>query len=90
MLGTLAGQTYQMCKSREFLNAWTGTDVRHFAYPSGDYNDTSLVALRQCGYLSGYKKSGGSVQSSNAMYLLQRARVRGQQGLAALLLALQQ
>jgi peptidoglycan/xylan/chitin deacetylase (PgdA/CDA1 family) len=79
-----------MCKSREFLNAWTGTDVRHFAYPSGDYNDTSLVALRQCGYLSGYKKSGGSVQSSNAMYLLQRARVRGQQGLAALLLALQQ
>ena len=90
MLGTLAGQTYQMCRSREFLSAWTGTDVRHFAYPSGDYNDTSLVALRQCGYLSAYKKSGGSVQSSNAMYLLQRARVRGQQGLAALLLALQQ
>ena len=90
MLGTLAGQTYQMCKAREFLSAWTGTDVRHFAYPSGDYNDTSLVALQQCGYLSGYKKSGGAVQSSNAMYLLQRARVRGQQGLAALLLALQQ
>ncbi|HEY8862241.1 MAG TPA: polysaccharide deacetylase family protein, partial [Candidatus Limnocylindria bacterium] len=67
MLGTLAGQTYQMCRSREFLSAWTGTDVRHFAYPSGDYNDTSLVALRQCGYLSAYKKSGGSVQSSNAM-----------------------
>jgi len=90
MLGTLAGQTYQMCRSREFLSAWTGTDVRHFAYPSGDYNDTSLVALQQCGYLSGYKKSGGAVQSSNAMYLLQRARVRGQQGLAALLIALQQ
>ena len=90
MLGTLAGQTYQMCRSRDFLSAWTGTDVRHFAYPSGDYNDTSFVALQQCGYLSAYKKSGGAVQSSNAMYLLQRARVRGQQGLAALLLALQQ
>jgi peptidoglycan/xylan/chitin deacetylase (PgdA/CDA1 family) len=90
MLGTLAGQTYQMCRARDFLSAWTGTDVRHFAYPSGDYNDTSLVALQQCGYLSGYKKSGGAVQSSHAMYLLQRARVRGQQGLAALLLALQQ
>jgi len=90
MLGTLAGQTYQMCKARAFLSDWTGTDVRHFAYPSGDYNDTSLVALQQCGYLSGYKKSGGSVQSSNSMYLLQRVRVHGQQGLAALLFALQQ
>jgi peptidoglycan/xylan/chitin deacetylase (PgdA/CDA1 family) len=90
MLGTLAGQTFQMCKAREFLNAWTGTDVRHFGYPAGNYNDTSFVALKQCGYLSAYKSSGGSVQSSNAMYLLQRARVRGQQGLAALLLALQQ
>ena len=90
MLGTLTGQTYQMCQARQFLNDWTGTDVRHFAYPSGDYNDTSFVALSRCGYLSAYKKSGGSIQSSNQMYLLQRARVRGQQGLAALLLALQQ
>ncbi|HEV2251040.1 MAG TPA: polysaccharide deacetylase family protein [Candidatus Limnocylindria bacterium] len=90
MLGDLAGQTYQMCRSREFLNDWTGTDVRHFAYPSGDYNGTSLVALAKCGYLSAYKKSGGSIQSSNGMYVLQRARVRGQQGVAALLLALQQ
>jgi len=90
MLGTLTGQNYQMCKARDFLSAWTGTDVRHFAYPSGDYNDTSFVALQQCGYLSAYKKAGGSVQSTNGWYVLQRARVRGQQGLAALLLALQQ
>jgi len=90
MLGNLTGQTYQMCKAREFLNDWTGTDVRHFAYPSGDYNDTSFVALQRCGYLSGYKKAGGSIQSSNGMYVLQRARVRGQLGVAALLSALQQ
>ena len=90
MLATLTGQTYQMCKARDFLSAWTGTDVRHFAYPSGEYNDTSFVALQQCGYLSAYKKSGGSVQSTNGWYVLQRARVRGQQGLGALLLALQQ
>jgi peptidoglycan/xylan/chitin deacetylase (PgdA/CDA1 family) len=90
MLGTLAGQTYQMCKAREFLSSWTGTDVRHFAYPSGNYNDTSFVALQQCGYLSAYKSGGGAVQSTNAMYLLQRARVRGQLGVAALISALQQ
>jgi peptidoglycan/xylan/chitin deacetylase (PgdA/CDA1 family) len=90
MIRPLADQIYQMCRSRDFLNEWTGTDVRHFAYPSGDYNDVSGLALQRCGYLSAYKKGGGSVQSSNQMYLLQRARVRGQQGLAALLLALQQ
>jgi peptidoglycan/xylan/chitin deacetylase (PgdA/CDA1 family) len=86
----LTDQMYQMCRSRDFLNAWTGTDVRTFAYPSGDYNDQSGVALQRCGYLSAYKKAGGAAQSSNAMYLLQRARVRGQQGVGALLLALQQ
>ena len=90
MTKPLDDQIYQVCRAREFLNAWTGTDVRHFAYPSGDYNDVSGTALQRCGYLSAYKKAGGSVQSSNAIYLLQRARVRGQQGLAALLLALQQ
>ena len=90
MLGTFAGQNYQMCRARDFLSAWTGTDVRHFAYPSGDYNDTSFVSLQQCGYLSAYKKSGGSIQSTNGWFVLQRARVRGQQGLAAFLLALQQ
>ena len=90
MMKPLNEQIYQMCRARDFLSLWTGTDVRHFAYPSGDYNDLSGTALQRCGYLSAYKKSGGSVQTSNAMYLLQRARVHGQSGLSALLLALQQ
>jgi peptidoglycan/xylan/chitin deacetylase (PgdA/CDA1 family) len=90
MLRPLNEQMYQMCRARDFLTAWTGTDVRHFAYPSGDYNDVSGIALQRCGYLSAYKKAGGSVQSSNAMYLLQRARVHGQTGVTGLILALQQ
>ena len=90
MIRPLSEQLYQMCRARDFLVEWTGTDVRHFAYPSGDYNDVSGQALQRCGYLSAYKKAGGAVQSSNQMYLLQRARVRGQLGLSALLLALQQ
>ena len=90
MMKPLNEQTYQMCRARDFLSLWTGTDVRHFAYPSGDYNDLSGTALERCGYLSAYKKSGGAIQSSNAMYLLQRARVHGQSGVAAMILALQQ
>ena len=83
-------QRYQMCTARQFLSDWTGTDVRHFAYPSGDYNADSFPALQGCGYLSAYKKMGGSIQSSANMFLLQRARVVGQLGLSALLTALQQ
>ena len=90
MTWATTNQIYQMCKAREFLSAWTGTDVRHFAYPSGEFNDFSGAALQSCGYLSGYKKAGGSIQSTNAIFFLQRARVRGQAGLAALLSALQQ
>ncbi len=84
-----AQQRYQMCTARTFLDAWTGIDVRHFAYPSGDYNGDSFGALASCGYLSAYKKAGGSSQSQGAMFLLQRSRVRGQQGVGAILLALQ-
>jgi len=90
MIWATTNQIYQMCKAREFLSAWTGTDVRHFAYPSGEFNDFSGAALKSCGYLSGYKKAGGSIQSTNAIFFLQRARVRGQLGVAALLSALQQ
>ena len=83
-------QIYQLCTSRKILTDWTGKDVRHFIYPSGDYLPVPSAALTNCGYLSAYRKDGGSVESSNEMYQLRRARVRGQQGLAALLLALQQ
>ena len=83
-------QAYQLCTSRRILSKWTGTDVRHFIYPSGDYLPIPAAALAACGYFTAYRKDGGSVESSSELYALRRARVRGQQGLAALLLALQQ
>lgn len=85
-----ASQVYQLCTSRRILSEWTGTDVRHFIYPSGDFLPVPGQALTACGYLTALRKDGGSVQSSNDMLSLRRTRVRGQQGLAALLLALQQ
>lgn len=85
-----ASQVYQLCTSRQILQGWTGREVRHFIYPSGDRLPIPSAALAGCGYLSAYRKDGGSVQSSNEMFGLRRYRVRGQQGLSALLLALQQ
>lgn len=85
-----AAQTYQLCTSRQILKKWTGRDVRHFLYPSGDYLPIPSAALAACGYLTAYRKDGGSTQSSAEMYGLRRARVHGQEGLMALLIALQQ
>ena len=89
-----ADQTYQMCTSRRILSEWTGKDVRHFAYPAGEYNKAgdggaaAFATLARCGYLSAYWKAGGSLQSADRIFLLYRERVRGGQGLAALLSAL--
>lgn len=85
-----ADQVYQLCTSRRILSAWTGKDVRHFIFPSGDHLPVPSAALTACGYLSAYRKDGGSVESSNEMFALRRVRVRGQAGLAALLFALEQ
>jgi peptidoglycan/xylan/chitin deacetylase (PgdA/CDA1 family) len=89
-LGTmpLDRQQYQLCVARRILSDWTGKDVRHFAYPGGSYNGISSQALASCGYLSAYDSGGGSLQSSDRMFLLSRQRVRGQQGVASLLSAL--
>jgi peptidoglycan/xylan/chitin deacetylase (PgdA/CDA1 family) len=85
-----AQQVYQLCVSRRILSEWTGKDIRHFIYPAGDYLPIPSTALTACGYLSAYRKDGGSIQSSNEMYALRRARVRGQQGVGALVFALTQ
>ncbi|HET8569424.1 MAG TPA: polysaccharide deacetylase family protein [Candidatus Limnocylindria bacterium] len=85
---TVADRTYQACTSRRILSEWTGTDVRHFAYPGGSYDVATFDALARCGYLSAYNSGGGSLQSADRMLLLSRMRVRGQQGLPALITAL--
>lgn len=85
-----SSQLYQLCTARRILQEWTGREVRHFIYPAGDYIPTPAAALTSCGYLSAYRKGGGSLQSSNYMFELRRVRVRGQQGLGALLTALAQ
>ncbi|MGH2499982.1 MAG: polysaccharide deacetylase family protein [Candidatus Limnocylindria bacterium] len=81
-------QRYQLCGSRRILSDWLGKDVRHFAYPGGAHDEGAFDALAACGYLSAYYTAGGSLQSQDRMLLLSRERVRGQQGLAALVTAL--
>lgn len=78
-------QRYQACTARRIISDWIGKEVRHFAYPAGEYDGSAFDALASCGYLTAYWTAGGSLQRSDRMLLLSRERVRGlARGAAAL------
>ena len=83
-----AAQRYQLCESRRILSEWLGKDIRHFAYPGGSHNESAFHSAAACGYLTAYNSGGGSLQSQDRVLLMSRERVRGQQGLDALISAL--
>lgn len=76
-------QRAQLCGSRAILTILTGRPVRHFAYPNGDA-PSSFEQVEGCDYASAFLKSGGSEQRRAAPYALQRVRVAGGSGAAAL------
>lgn len=39
-------------RSRELLAGWTGQDIRHFAYPNGNYTPQLMEALTKLGFVS--------------------------------------
>jgi peptidoglycan/xylan/chitin deacetylase (PgdA/CDA1 family) len=41
-------------RCRELLQQWTGKPVRHFAYPSGDHDDTVRELIRATGFATGF------------------------------------
>jgi len=39
-----------MAQSKKLLQAWTGQEVRHFAYPNGNYNNDLMNAAKEVGF----------------------------------------
>lgn len=56
--------------------------VTTMAYPSGDYDDRVIRAVKSAGYLGAWAKSGRFVHPSDDLYHLPRIRVRGSTSLA--------
>jgi peptidoglycan/xylan/chitin deacetylase (PgdA/CDA1 family) len=67
----------QLAESRRILSQRTGTDVRFFAYPSGEYNAAAKAAAAKAGYYAAFAKDGGAAQSSDWAYALRRTRIAG-------------
>lgn len=56
--------------------------VTTMAYPSGDYDDRVVEAVKNAGYIGAWAKSGSFVRPSDDLYRLPRIRVRGSTSLA--------
>jgi poly-beta-1,6-N-acetyl-D-glucosamine N-deacetylase len=41
---------YEIFHSKEVLEQWTGKQVKHFAYPNGDYSNREISFLKRFGY----------------------------------------
>lgn len=41
---------YEIVHSKNVLENWTGKEIRHFAYPNGDYSNREISFLRTSGY----------------------------------------
>ena len=80
----------QLADSRRILSERTGTDVRFFAYPAGEYGDEAIAAAAAAGYHGAFLKNGGALQSPEWAFTLRRLRIAGYTaagGLRALLAA---
>lgn len=80
-----AAQRAEVAQGKRVLEQVTGRTLATFAYPFGrpaDYDDDSVAAVRDAGFLSACVNSSGTVQATTDRYHLPRAYVRDCDGAA--------
>jgi peptidoglycan/xylan/chitin deacetylase (PgdA/CDA1 family) len=80
-----AGLRYQIVTARSMLRREYGVPVNWFCYPSGQYNQTVIAALRAAGYIGSTTVVPGWAGPSTDPYRLPRLRVLGGTSPSALL-----
>ena len=71
----------QLAASKAWLEKLTGHSVVDFAYPSGQYSASAIVALQATGYDTATTELPGTVHSRSDRYLWTRERIYGGEGL---------
>jgi len=71
--------------SKADLEGELGRPVRHFAYPSGEYNQTVLDQVAELGFATAVTTREGLSETRNQLLTLMRVRVNGYTGLADLI-----
>jgi peptidoglycan/xylan/chitin deacetylase (PgdA/CDA1 family) len=67
-------QAAEILDSKVGIEQQLGHPIRHFAYPYGAYNDTSINLVRQAGYVTAVTTLPGSYQAPGYQYTLRRLR----------------
>ena len=73
----------EVAGSRKMLQQRFHQPVNFFCYPSGDYDDQAIQAVRAAGYLGATTTNEG-LASKSEMYTLKRIRVDGSDGVGGL------
>ena len=69
---TAGEQQKEIVESKVVLEQWLGHPVRHFSYPHGAYNDSTLQIVREAGFASCLRAWGGNVRRGVSMLELPR------------------
>ncbi len=67
-------QRHEIIDSKAGIEQEIGHSIRHFAYPYGDYNQTTIDIVRQAGYVTAVTTQPGDYQTPSAPYTLHRIR----------------
>ncbi|MHB1295438.1 MAG: polysaccharide deacetylase family protein [Anaerolineae bacterium] len=75
---------WQTLGPKQAIEERTGKTVRMFCYPSGDYDRRTIQVLQSAGYWAAVTTAFGVEHRSDALFALDRVRVRGRYGAAEL------
>jgi peptidoglycan/xylan/chitin deacetylase (PgdA/CDA1 family) len=75
-------QTSEIAGSKLVIESRIGTPIKSFSFPAGKYDAQTIQLLRAAGYLAAVTtEPQGAKQSADAVFELQRIRVRGSHSL---------
>lgn len=67
-------QRFEILGGKQQLEAQLGHAVRHFAYPYGAFNSTSIQIVQEAGYVTATTTEAGSIQPDGSDFTLRRVR----------------
>lgn len=67
-------QRFEIIQSKAQLEAQLGHQVRHFCYPYGTYNQTTIDIVREAGFTTATTTLPGTVQPPGSLFTLRRIR----------------
>lgn len=68
-------QKKEITDNREYLENLLGTHIDHFAYPSGNFNATTLKLLKKNNFTASFSTNSQPVEKHSSLYKINRFQV---------------